>query len=205
MHISIVFGTKSQVAQLNLNDLVRTLHSDILFMNDDLDATFIQKIIEINRRFELAPRALIVTSDAAITHGFLQDIRVSFPQIQEVIDAQQLIPVPMTAPFWRARMEGKSRHAEFLKRSLDSLEQNPTPVQLCVEPPKIPELSVGIINEQFGDLFWRDAAMRTGVPARLLGQIAKAEGERGNTKREQLVTRTINEAFARAILSLIHI
>lgn len=91
MRITILFGRKSEIAAVNLHEVIAKFEIGIMLMTDCLNDQFVQDIYDIGQLGGEVANVLIVTDDPSITLGTLDRLQTNFPLIHHVFDAQSLL------------------------------------------------------------------------------------------------------------------
>lgn len=91
MKIAILFGRKSEIAEVNLHQIIAKLDIGIMLMTDCLNDQFVQDIYDIGQLGGEVANVLIVTDDPRITLASLDRLQTNFRLINHVFDAQSLL------------------------------------------------------------------------------------------------------------------
>lgn len=90
MRITILFGRKSEISEVNLHEVIAKFNIGIMLMTDCLNDQFVQDIYDIGQLGGEVANVLIVTDDPSITLASLDRLQTNFPLIHHVFDAQSL-------------------------------------------------------------------------------------------------------------------
>lgn len=90
MKIHIIYGSKSNIQILPLNDLIKKFDIAIMLMTDVLDGRFIDDVYDIGWMGQESTGVLILATDPRLTMVTLDALSRQFPAITMIVDAQQV-------------------------------------------------------------------------------------------------------------------